>query len=282
MFKLFLIFLFVAQLGFSQERPCVEAVFWTDSAYSFSSIEGGQKWLRINSDKQVKLGKIPAGTVVEVFEEGPDFCHLLLKDSVKPSIVAGNAQLLPDYAKIKLDLEEKGKCSCDDCFKNARVILPPAKSYLIKIMNESLEGTITFSFGEEPKEKKNTVFSHVSTTPGTKIALNRIHFQPESAQFLPVAKEELQALLDFMKTNSKVKVEIQGHVNYPGKKCSEKDQKLSEDRAKAVAAYLSKNGISKTRLVAKGYGNTMMVYPKPKTEEEMQKNRRVEVVILSN
>jgi outer membrane protein OmpA-like peptidoglycan-associated protein len=57
-------------------------------------------------------------------------------------------------------------------------------------------------------------------------------------------------------------------------------QKLSEARALRVYNYLILNGISKTRMTTKGFGNTKPIFPNPKLSIEEQMNRRVEIKIL--
>jgi len=59
-------------------------------------------------------------------------------------------------------------------------------------------------------------------------------------------------------------------------------RRLSKKRAKLVFAYLVKNGIDKKRLSYKGMGAKKMIYPHTHKLQEMQKNRRVEIHIISN
>jgi outer membrane protein OmpA-like peptidoglycan-associated protein len=54
---------------------------------------------------------------------------------------------------------------------------------------------------------------------------------------------------------------------------------MSDERAKSVMRYLIENGIQKDRLSTKGFGNSKPIYPKPKNEQEIQANRRVEVMV---
>lgn len=56
---------------------------------------------------------------------------------------------------------------------------------------------------------------------------------------------------------------------------------LSEKRAKAVSAYLVSKGVAESRLTIKWYGETQPKYPND-TEENRQKNRRVELGIIAN
>jgi len=62
----------------------------------------------------------------------------------------------------------------------------------------------------------------------------------------------LDFLVNFMKKNANVKVEIGGHTDHIG---AEKDNEvLAGNRALAVRDYLVKKGIPETRVTSKGYG----------------------------
>lgn len=115
---------------------------------------------------------------------------------------------------------------------------------------------------------------------GKKLLLEDIKFFQDSDEFLPIAMPALKRLLDFLAVNDEVNIQIQGHVNAPGLENSNKIQKLSDDRAKAVKKFLKNNGISVDRLEAIGYGNTEMTFEKPKNLEEEEANRRVEILIV--
>lgn len=117
-------------------------------------------------------------------------------------------------------------------------------------------------------------------TSGKKLLLEDIKFSQDSDEFLPIAFPALKRLLDFLALNDEIKIEIQGHVNAPDMENNNRIQKLSEDRAKAVLKFLKNNGISSDRMEAKGYGNTQMIYEKPKKFEEEEANRRVEILII--
>ena len=93
--------------------------------------------------------------------------------------------------------------------------------------------------------------------------------------------EEARALLDkvtdWLKENPDLKVEIAGHTDSRGSDAY--NQKLSENRAKAVYDYLTSHGISKSRLSYKGYGESQPIATN-ETDEGRQKNRRVELHII--
>ena len=112
---------------------------------------------------------------------------------------------------------------------------------------------------------------------GAEMNLYNIYFEPDSFNLLPGSEPELQKLITFLKENSGVNVEIQGHTDDTGS--PEHNLQLSELRAKSVVNYLIKNGIEKNRLTSKGYGQNFPVASN-NTEEGRSLNRRTTIKIL--
>jgi hypothetical protein len=115
---------------------------------------------------------------------------------------------------------------------------------------------------------------------GKKLALEDIHFRQDSEEFLPISLPVLKRLIDFMAVNHSIRIQIEGHVNAPGYKNTMKIKSLSEKRAEAVRDFLVENGINESRIEVVGYGNTQMLYEKPKNSNEESANRRTEIVII--
>jgi type IX secretion system PorP/SprF family membrane protein len=86
----------------------------------------------------------------------------------------------------------------------------------------------------------------------------------------------LDQLVDFMKQNPTIKIELQGHTDSDGSASA--NQKLSEGRAKSAMDYMVNKGISPARMTAKGYGQTQPIDTNA-TPEGKAKNRRVELKI---
>lgn len=116
---------------------------------------------------------------------------------------------------------------------------------------------------------------------GDKYQINAINFYGDSPTPLPTAHSSMKALLKLMKKNPKMIISIEGHVNNP-RHDTGKDvcQRLSENRAKAICDYLVKGKIDEKRMSTIGYGDNNMLFPKATTEEEMKKNRRVEIMVV--
>lgn len=114
--------------------------------------------------------------------------------------------------------------------------------------------------------------------PGKQLSLEGIEFQPESANFVEGSQKKLTRVRDFLALNSDLRIEVQGHVYQLGDN-NFRSSRLSKLRAKAVADYLINAGIGEERIEYKGYGNTVMIFPEPENDAEMQANRRVEIHI---
>jgi outer membrane protein OmpA-like peptidoglycan-associated protein/Tol biopolymer transport system component len=113
---------------------------------------------------------------------------------------------------------------------------------------------------------------------GNKVNLENVFFDTNKFDLLPASKIELELLAEMLQRNNNLSIEISGHTDNEG---SEKlNQKLSENRAKAVYDFLIANGIEKKRLSYRGYGASQ---PKSnnQTNEGKQLNRRTEFLITS-
>jgi len=112
---------------------------------------------------------------------------------------------------------------------------------------------------------------------GSTVILNNIFFDFGEAILKPESFPELDRIVELLKSNSCMVIEIVGHTDDRG--TSEYNFSLSENRAKAVVEYLISNHIQKSRLSYHGYGEELPISDND-TEEGRQKNRRVEFKIL--
>jgi len=101
---------------------------------------------------------------------------------------------------------------------------------------------------------------------GITFAFNKSEITPESDQILMKALKTLQA-------HSDIVVEISGHTDNVGSNAY--NQKLSQQRADAVKAWLVAKGIPADRIISVGYGEESPRVPND-TEDNMRLNRRIE------
>lgn len=120
---------------------------------------------------------------------------------------------------------------------------------------------------------------------GSHVVLHNVFFDYSKATLRAKSYAELNHLIELLNKYPKMKIEIAGYTDSKGSPSF--NQKLSQERAKAVLEYLIGNGMPRYRLSAKGYGSLNPIAPNIKPDgsdnpEGRQKNRRVEFVILSN
>lgn len=115
--------------------------------------------------------------------------------------------------------------------------------------------------------------------PGEKLKLDNLNFQLNTFAITNDSRSKMYELLEVMKRNPQMKIQIQGHIC-----CMQNDkQDLSTKRAKAIARFLELNEIDKNRVSYKGFGVTEPLFAIPeKSEEERAANRRVEIEIIEN
>ena len=112
---------------------------------------------------------------------------------------------------------------------------------------------------------------------GLTISLDNIQFEPDSDILLPSEKKKLEKIGEILKEFSNDLL-ITGHCADRGTVASQ--QKLSEQRAEAVAEFLVNNGIrDQYHVFTQGKGATEPVASNA-TEAGRVKNRRVEITIM--
>jgi outer membrane protein OmpA-like peptidoglycan-associated protein/tetratricopeptide (TPR) repeat protein len=133
-------------------------------------------------------------------------------------------------------------------------------------------------FNISSKYKKIDVGSDLTKN----IPLKPIYFDTDKSNIRPDAEKELIIVLSVMNGFPNMKLAIKTHTD--SRATSDYNIKLSERRAVSIMKWLIKNGISKNRLTAKGYGETQLTNNCSDgiecSEDEHQANRRSEFIIL--
>jgi outer membrane protein OmpA-like peptidoglycan-associated protein len=162
------------------------------------------------------------------------------------------------------------------------LILPLNKDYAL---NVSKEGYLFYSDHFSLSGKGNSfdpITKEVPLQPvkvGETVVLKNIFFDTDKYDLKPESRTELEKLAALLKNNPKMKIEISGHTDIVG--TPEYNQKLSENRAKAVYDYLVANGIVAGRLTYAGYGLTRPIDTND-TDPGRANNRRTEFSITGN
>lgn len=125
----------------------------------------------------------------------------------------------------------------------------------------------------DKKESTNEVEKAMAETG--KFVTNNILFETGKADLKPESMVEIMKVADYMKKNTNVRFEVQGHCDNQG---SDKvNDPLSQSRAEAIVKALVGLGVDEWNLRAVGKGSHEPVADN-KTEEGRAKNRRVEFI----
>jgi outer membrane protein OmpA-like peptidoglycan-associated protein len=151
-------------------------------------------------------------------------------------------------------------------------------SYNIRI---SCEGYLPETFPVEIKKAETTI-KNVKLVEKLKketvLVLRGINFASGSAVIPPDQYPILDKVVETLKANAGVRVEVGGHTDAVGGDAY--NQGLSERRAQSVRNYLIQSGIDAARLEARGYGEYQPVASNT-TRDGRALNRRIEFKVLS-
>jgi len=199
----------------------------------------------------------------------------IISDAVSSELIGAKIEIV-DNALNKVIAEFESNSATGKFL----VSLPAGKNYGIVVKAEgylfhSENVNIPITYGYQEIEKNIALYK---LKVGTKIVLNNIFFDYDQATLRLESTAELTRLVNVMKDNPSINIEISGHTDNKGSDAY--NQKLSENRAKAVVDYLVEKGVAKGRMEYKGYGESLPVATND-TEEGRQLNRRTEFEILS-
>jgi outer membrane protein OmpA-like peptidoglycan-associated protein len=115
-------------------------------------------------------------------------------------------------------------------------------------------------------------------------SVTNVFYDFDKATLRPESSASLDSLVNFMKDNPSLSVEIYSYTDSKGSIKYNED--LSKRRAQSVVDYLVRAGIEEQRLVAKGFGDKMPVAPNKignkDNPEGRQLNRRTEFRIVTD
>lgn len=161
------------------------------------------------------------------------------------------------------------------------ICLPVNKNYAFEVSKTGyLFNSKNFALNESKDYQPFAIeipLSPISIT-GAPVVLNNVFFETNKFNLKDESKTELNKLVEFLKNNSSLKIELSGHTDNVGDR--KLNQVLSENRAKSVSEYLISNGIAKERLTYKGYGDTKPVVVND-SDEHRQMNRRTEFKVVA-
>ena len=169
----------------------------------------------------------------------------------------------------KVQTDEKG---------NYMITLPVGKDYAFNVNRKGyLFYSDNFSLTTKSPDstEKNIPLQPIEVNAS--VVLKNIFFDINKFELKTTSQVELDKVVQLLSDNPTVKIQIAGHTDNVGTAAD--NLKLSENRAKAVTAYLANKGVDLKRLTFKGYGASQPIADN-KTEEGRAMNRRTELKVV--
>ncbi|WP_292986990.1 OmpA family protein [Nitrosomonas sp.] len=155
-------------------------------------------------------------------------------------------------------------------------------TYIIIVLTLLVSGCASQYSNRQLLELLNNMgFKTAQSDQGVVVFLPEVYFEFDSSQLTGLAQEKLSdigtVLADSKASNRRILVE--GHTDSIGN--SVYNEKLSLDRADAVADTLVMKGVHDQRITRRGYGKKYPIAPNATSEGRAQ-NRRVEIIVVDN
>ncbi|MBC6492519.1 OmpA family protein [Flavihumibacter stibioxidans] len=163
---------------------------------------------------------------------------------------------------------------------NYLITLPVGRDYAF---NVNRKGYLFYSesFPLSKKDPDSTYNIDIPLQPITAdatVVLKNIFFETGSTVLGSNSEVELDRLVELLKENPKLRIQINGHTDNIGQAAD--NLKLSNGRAQSVVNYLISKGIDTKRLTHRGFGATSPLADN-KTEEGRSRNRRTELKVIA-
>lgn len=129
---------------------------------------------------------------------------------------------------------------------------------------------------EELRQQFNLILETRDSARGLIVNMSDVLFDTAKFTLRPAAREKLAKVAGIVLAHPGLKLEVEGHTDSVGS--DEYNQKLSENRAKSVAEFLTKQGLKEEAITSKGFGESTPVADNA-TAAGRQQNRRVELIV---
>lgn len=241
---------------------------------------------------------LPLGKDYEVFVTAPHFKEAVVALNTSGLVIfrefEKNLELAPEKIEVpvnvadlvnnskvksKVRLKNKNRDEVIEVEGNQMVALRSGDRYEVEVTSDQgyafNSTSIDLTAGKAPTAPVEVKLLKLEANAA--LTLKDINFESNSDKLSDVSFTELSRVVQLMKENPTLKVEVAAHTDDIGSDTY--NTILSDKRAKSVVDYLSQNNISSDRFVAKGYGELQFKF-KNDSPENRAKNRRVELRIL--
>ncbi len=229
-----------------------------DKLYAFSRIENKRTFIVVGDVRDKNTKEILPGTKVTLLNED---------GSIADELIVG------EDGKYRFNTEPNKVYSIE----GYRDFYIPT----IEEFNTNEEGKVEYNIELEIESYDDAEEIVVTKTDGyIYIELENIYFDLDKWNIKPQASKTLDVLVNLLKKYPRMEIQLGAHTD--SRSSDEYNLILSENRAKSTLDYLVSNGINKSRLQSKGFGESQPLVDCGDncTEDIHAINRRCEFIIL--
>ena len=228
----------------------------------------------VKKDSVVQVAQVKPDTVIQIQEiVRPPVDDKFIKVYGKITNAKTGETINASLVFQSVDSLVKTKTSSGDF----AVKIAPTSSYDIKIDAPGFVSSLEkLSMNTYEMKELEMNFKLQPIEIGTTVTLKNVLFMQSKPELLPESYPELDLVVQFMKTNQHLEIELSGHTDNRGS--FRQLMTLSQQRVNKVKSYLVSKGISSKRIEGKGYGGSKPIASNDNEETRML-NRRVEFTI---
>lgn len=244
----------------------VALVITSDSQYGYYSLDTK----RVGNQRVSRLYRFRLPTELQQKFNAANYLKGLVTDARSGKSVKANIELI-DLKTGKV----VQRFSTDTESGNYLTTLPNGSEWGLYV-NATGYFYKSLSFDYTQKNKAEGLQLDIKLEPmniNTFGVLSNIYFETGKADLQDKSRTELNKLIDELKLQPTLRIEIAGHTDDVGD--SKQNQILSQKRAQSVVDYLIRAGLPRERIRAIGFGESKPIAPNT-SEENRQLNRRIE------
>ncbi|PJA08343.1 MAG: hypothetical protein COX70_03945 [Flavobacteriales bacterium CG_4_10_14_0_2_um_filter_32_8] len=279
--KIIVVFLFLMffKAGFSQLDGSWQGVLIQENKDGSSS--DFSIWVSIKTDGNKINGKLRSEQVPPPYYKVSEIQGKMEGNKIsfeETSIIKENTQKGFFWCLIVADLQYNEKENkLKGTYYSSNELCLPGTLVLVK-SNKTFNSNETEIVESTTLDEVKKLLTNQKSVIGKQFVLTAVTFQSAKYTISPISYSYLNQLVDLLIKNPAIAIHLKGHTDSDGEDAA--NFLLSQRRAKSVANYLIKNGISTGRITYEGHGESRAL-AKNDTPENKQINRRVELLILT-
>jgi OmpA-OmpF porin, OOP family len=230
------------------------------------------------------LPKQQTFTIPVVNSDTTVYIDFLLKPVAKKLLLTGNVydKKTEQLVNAKLDItvrgDKKTNFKIDATNGHYEKEIPKLGYYMITASASGyLNATDSISIDDDQLSPFSRDLYLIPIEVGLTVRLKNIYFDFDKTTLKKESFTELNKVVDFLKRNQTVEIEISGHTDSKGS--DDYNLNLSQGRSQSVVDYIVSQGIESFRLTAHGYGEGKPIDTND-TSAGQANNRRVEFMVV--